>query len=566
MLSRLLGSVYLGLAVLPAIAPAKGAPPAPEVPVESIEQETDPFWRNATIYFMMTDRFANGKPGNDNAYGRQQDGDTLRSFMGGDLAGIIEKLESGYFNDLGVTAIWTTPIVEQVHQPFEEYGRSYAFHGYWIRDWTSVDEAYGSEQEFARLVELAHAKGIRVVVDVVLNHAGPPIGARDPAWPVDWVRTEPRCDFKSFAGVATCLIVPALQDIRTESDEPVELPPHLIAKWKAEGRLDRELAELDAFFERTGYPRAPKYYIIKWATDWVREYGVDAFRVDTAKHVDPEMSALLRKEADIAFAEWKANNSAQVLDDRQFYMFGEVFNFGAGGFQAAVAGTREFDYGDIRVDFFDFGYDGLINMGFPTHARLPARDLFQFYADQFSGPLRGVSLINYISTHDDQQPLDPKREKPFENATKLMLSPGSVQIYYGDELNRILVVEGATGDATLRSFMNWDAAETTEGQSILRHWQLLGKFRQDHPAIGAGKHIEHSWSPYVFSRSLGTGSGGDQVLVALSDEPVKMISTYGVFSDGTRVRDSYHGDETTVESGTITFSTERTISLIERVE
>ena len=299
----------------------------------------------------MTDRFSNGDPGNDTAYGRQPDGSPLRSFMGGDLQGVIDKIESGYFSDLGVTAIWTTPVIEQVQAPFEEYGRSYAYHGYWPRDWTRVDQAFGDEADFARMVDAAHAKGIRIIVDVILNHAGAPTG-QDPVWPEDWVRTEPPCDYKSYATTATCLIVPALQDIRTESEEPVELPDFLVAKWEREGRLDEELRELDAFFERTGYPRAPKYYVIKWLTDWVRDYGVDAFRADTVKHVDPEAWAALKVEGEIALAEWKAAHPDQVLDDQAFYMVGEVFNFGVGGFQQAVEGERSYDYYDRKVDFY----------------------------------------------------------------------------------------------------------------------------------------------------------------------------------------------------------------------
>ena len=552
-----LGAVFAtALSAMLAIAGAS-AQSAPDIP----DAETDPFWRNATIYFLMTDRFANGDPSNDRAYGRQPDGDALRSFMGGDIAGIIKKLESGYFRDLGVDAIWTTPLLEQVHQPFQEFGRSYPFHGYWIRDWTRVDEAFGTEAQFARMVELAHQQGIRVVVDVVINHAGPPIGNGDPRWPADWVRSGPDCDWQSFAGVATCQIVPALQDMITEKQDPVALPAHLIEKWREEGRLKQELAELDAFFERTGYPRAPQYYLIKWNTDWVREYGVDAFRIDTAKHVDPEVWAALKKEAELALAEWKAKNPVRAVDDRKFYMFGEVFNYGANGFQNAVAGTRDYDYGDKHVDFFDYGYDGLINMGFATHARLPVADLFQLYANETSGPLKGVGLVNYISSHDDQSPLDPKRENPYENAIKLMLAPGSAQIYYGDELNRSLVVEGTTGDATLRSFMNWDALDNNEGQAILTHWQKLSKFRQRHAAIGAGTHLEHSWSPYVFSRSL----NGDAVLVGLGDQPFQSLKVHGVFGDGTRVRDAYSNEETIIADGMVTFSSPRKIALVEAV-
>lgn len=565
-MGRHLQSIMAGLATIGLIGCQSASPPAYEMSERSAKNTTDPFWRNATIYFMMTDRFANGDPGNDDAYGRQKDGDKLRSFLGGDLAGIIEKLESGYFSDLGVTAIWTTPVIEQIHQPFEEYGRSYAFHGYWPRDWTNVDAAYGSEADFARMVELAHAQGIRVIVDVIINHAGPPINEIDPAWPAAWVRTEPACDWSSFAGIATCLIVPALQDIRTESDAPVDLPPHLIEKWRDEGRLEQELAELDAFFDRTGFPRAPKYYIIKWQIDWVREYGIDGYRIDTAKHVDPDVWAILKSEAQLALSEWKAANRDKVLDDRDFYMMGEVFNYGVAGFQNTVADTREYHFGDIKVDFYDYGFDALINMGFATHARLPASDLFQLYAGEMEDTLKGVGIVNYISSHDDQSPLDPLREAPYENAIKLLLSPGAVQIYYGDELNRTLEVPGTLGDAKLRSFMNWDALKTDDGRAIHDHWTRLTQFRKNHVSIGAGRHEKHSWTPHVFSRSFRDEHHDDTVLIGLSDTPFESIKSYGVFPDGTRLSEAYSGETVVVHSGKIEFSSPREIALLELLD
>lgn len=95
----------------------------------------DPFWNNATVYFMMTDRFNNGDSSNDNSLGRKPDGAVLRSFMGGDIKGITQKIESGYFTELGVDVIWMTPLNEQVHGIWEEdWGNSYPFHGYWPKD------------------------------------------------------------------------------------------------------------------------------------------------------------------------------------------------------------------------------------------------------------------------------------------------------------------------------------------------------------------------------------------------------------------------------------------------
>lgn len=525
--------------------------------------QADLLWRNATVYFLLTDRFRNGDPANDTAYGRRKDGDPLRSFEGGDLRGVIQKLEEGYFRDLGVTAIWTTPVIEQVHQPFVEYGRTYSYHGYWPRDWTAVDAGFGTEAEFAEMVRLAHAQGIRILVDVIANHSGPPIGGIDPAWPQDWVRTEPLCDYKTFATTATCLIVPALQDIRTESEAPAPLPAFLVEKWRAEGRLDRELAELDAFFARTGYPRAPKYYLIKWLTDWVRDYGVDGFRVDTAKHVDPMLWAQLKQEAQLAFGDWKARNPKDMLDDRPFFMVGEVFNFGPVGFQKNVLGTRQYDYGDQKTDFYNYGFDGLINMGFATHAYLPTPALFDLYGKELQSTFRGVMLLNYLASHDDMEPFDPERRTAFADAVRLMLAPGAAQIYYGDELARPLKAKNATGDAVLRTPIDWRVLNTAQGRKLLAHWRKLGQFRRAHPAVGAGVHSELGRRPFVFARRLAQADGADAVLIGWSEEGVPFTSIpAGGFAEGFSLLDAYNGDLCRVEKGSAICPTPRTIALL----
>ena len=101
-----------------------------EQPVSEMDINIPFLWENATVYFMLTDRFNNGDPSNDTPLGRKQDGGLLRSFMGGDIKGITLKIEEGYFNDLGVNAIWITPPVEQVHGYTDEgWGKTYAYHG-----------------------------------------------------------------------------------------------------------------------------------------------------------------------------------------------------------------------------------------------------------------------------------------------------------------------------------------------------------------------------------------------------------------------------------------------------
>ncbi len=540
-----------------------GSAAAAPASVAASASAVDPFWRNATVYFLMTDRFANGDPANDRAVPSSGEAGMLRGFEGGDIRGVTERIEAGYFNALGVDAIWTTPLIDNVRGSVEEgeWGRTYAYHGYWPRDWSSVDPRYGTEADLARMVGAAHGRGLRVIVDVIINHSGPVTEAGDPRWPDSWVRPSEACAHTTFANATACELSFTLQDIRTESDAPVALPPFLIARWRAEGRLEREMAELDAFFARTGYPRAPKYYIVKWLTDWVRDYGVDGFRADTAKHVEPEIWAVLKREADIALADWRARNPQRLPDDRAFYMVGEVFNYGLLNFQRARG--RDYDYGDRRVDFYTQGFDALINMGFATHAQQPIAEQYAAYAASLSdGDFAGRGVLNYIASHDDGSPLDPERRNIRDNAARLMLSPGGVQIYYGDEVGRSLVVPGTRGDATLRSNFDWSAIRSN--QALLDHWQRLGQFRQRHAAVGAGRHQVLSSAPFVFARLL-AGSAADRVVIAIgAARNGAVIPTGDLFADGSRVRDAYTGETTVVSGGQVRLARNSDVVLIER--
>jgi alpha-amylase len=560
--SALVASVLLaGCGSEPQAGGADAARPAAQADAPT---PSSTFWNGATIYFMLTDRFHNGDPSNDLAQGRSQDGAVLRSYHGGDLAGVLQKMEEGYFDSLGVSAIWMTPFVEQILGDVDEgTGKTYSFHGYWTRDWTAVDPALGTMDDLRALVDAAHARGIRVIMDAVINHTGP-VTDLDPPWPDTWVRTDPRCAYDSYAATVDCTLVDNLPDILTRSDQSVELPPHLLAKWEEEGRLEQELAELDAFFEETGYPRAPRFYVMKWLADWVRELGFDGYRVDTARNFDEAVAVELRGEADRAFADWKAANPGKVLDDLPFWFMGEVYHFD-------IKNGRDFDFGDRTVDYFAHGYDALINFGFKSDATGSMEEMFSLYSAILrEGALAGYSVVNYADSHDDPSPYDVDRADPLGTGTKLLLAPGAAQIYYGDEVARPLRFEGARGDANLRSPMDWQALaenRTASGlpmQEILEHWRKLGRFRQAHPSVGAGEHTRHQSEPYVFSRTLEADGRTDRVLVAQGLEAgPKTIGLFGVFPDGTALVDAYSGQSATAADGAVTLDTPYDLVLME---
>lgn len=516
-------------------------------------------WESSTVYFLLTDRFNNGDTTNDLQFERTKETGILRGFEGGDLRGIIQKIDENYFSDLGVNAIWMTPIVEQIEDATDEgTGATYAYHGYWAKDWTNLDPNFGTKDDLKELVEKAHAKGIRILLDAVVNHTGP-VTNRDEQWPDEWVRTSPTCSYQNFETTVTCTLVENLPDIRTESDAPVELPEFLIEKWKKEGKYEKEIASLNEFFETTGYPRAPRFYVMKWLSDYITEFGIDGYRVDTVKHTEAYVWQEFNEICQTRFNEWKENNPEKVLDDNDFYLVGEVYNY-------AISHQKSFDFGDKQIDYFDNAFASLINFEFKWNTLQQDMEThFARYSEILNGPMNGYSVLNYLTSHDDGQPFDPKRENGKEAANRLLLSPGGAQIYYGDESNRSLVIEETVGDASLRSFMNWDEIKNDESvKSNLLHWQKLGRFRANHPSIGAGIHQQISEQPYAFSRTLKSVSFEDLVVVAFDVKEGDVLDIPNEMASN-KLREAYSNELVSLQNNKFTASKDYKILLLEKM-
>ena len=492
-------------------------------------------WDNATVYFMLNDRFNNGDTGNDNSYGRRRNSPNGElDFQGGDLKGITKKINEGYFDNLGVNAIWITAPYEQMHGSIGSEN-AWAYHGYWTKDWSQVDKNMGTEDDLRAMVDAAHDHGIRVVMDIVLNHTGYPTFADDP-WPDSWVRVND-CNHDP---IYCCLA--GLPDIKTEMKSgQVNLPQWLLNKWNAVGVKDKELRELDEFFRRTGYPRTPRYYIIKWLTDWIREFGIDGFRIDTAKHVEVDVWKELKEEAIKALREWKNNNAGKKPDDLDFWMTGEVFG------QSIYSGKNY---------YFNNGFDNIINFGFINDLGSKSQEeIFSHYARTLNND-PGFNTLSYIASHD-VGPYD--RSNLYYAGTTLLLVPGGVQIFYGDESGRPYFHPQTYGDAGYRSFMNWNDIENNQQtKNLLNHWSKLGRFRREHLSVGGGSHERLSTNPYIFRRSYNKNGVEDKVLVALeipeNGNPYTM-SVYGTFPDGVQLKDYFSGDIATVSNGKVTFNT-----------
>ncbi len=530
---------------------------------KDVVKEATPFlWENANVYFLLTDRFCNGDSTNDVNFDRIKETGPLRGFMGGDFKGITKKIKEGYFTKLGVNALWFSPIAEQIHGSVDEgTGNTYAYHGYWAKDWTSIDPNWGTEEEFAELVNTAHKNGIRIVMDVVINHTGP-VTPIDPVYNEEWVRTSPKCTYDTYENTVSCTLVDNLPDVKTESNEEVNLPDVLLEKWEKEGRLEQEMEELNSFFATTGYPRAPRFYIMKWLVDFVKKYGIDGYRIDTAKHTEASIWGELNNVASVAFKEWKQNNPDKVLDNNDFYTVGEVYNYG-------ISTGRNFDNGGVKVDYFANGMDALINFELKSDANNDYESVFSKYSTILNNELKNKSVLNYLTSHDDGSPYDKSRKKAYKAANMLLLCPGATQIYYGDESNRNLTIEGTEGDATLRSFMNWNEIESNKevnqvyAKDLLLHYQKLGKFRAANPSVGAGVHKQISKEPYVFMRTYNSENYSNKVVIGLDlNKGEKILKVTDVFDNGEEVKDFYSNQTIKVKNGLVKINSEYNIVLL----
>lgn len=502
-------------------------------------------WDNATVYFAVTDRFFDGNTNNNVNYGRQSD--LVGGFHGGDLAGMTQKISEGYFDSLGVDALWITPPIEQIHGHVPGWGMvpefqlHYGYHGYYALDWTEIDANMGTADDFRIMIDTAHAHGIRVIMDVVMNHAGYDtpedmieFGWSDCNnwWSSQWIRKDDinYCTPCGGGDLQSCLA--GLPDIVTEATANVSLPPVLLTKWDATKEA-QEIAELNTFFTNTGLPRTPVNHIIKWLTDWVREYGIDAFRLDTYKHIELEHWGKLKTQANLALAEWKAAHPDKALDDKPFWMVGE--NYGSGI-------TRWSDAIDIGKT------DALINFTYQGQAGnfSSLESIYSSYAS-VANPDPTWNFLSYISSHDTQ--LSDRNDLINAGTTFLML-PGAVQIYYGDETKRLPGV--GPGDQPTRSDMNWSSID----QNVLTHWQKLGKFRRNHPSIGGGAHSMIQGTPYIFKRSLSSIDAQDDVIIVMNATGNVTINVSSIPSwvDGTLLINAYDGQSGTVSNGMVTFN------------
>lgn len=446
-------AVLLAAVLLNACAPA--APPAAQsVPPAAVAAAPVPLpdWRDAVLYFVVLDRFADGNAANN----ANVDVTAKGAFHGGDLAGLTQNLD--YLADLGVTALWITPVVDNIDGYVTGAGfPDWGYHGYWADDFTRLDPRFGTEEELKRLVDEAHRRGMRVLLDVVYNHAG--YNSRYLTNPQTklWLRSNETGTCGSD-DITSC--VAGLPDFKTELQE---VRDHLYA------------AHLGL----------------------ARRVGLDGFRLDTVKHVTHDFWREHRQRVD---AELGA----------AFFLLGEVWGGDAQSLDPWFAGD-EMDAG------FDFSFQGSTLGWLQGRGRTVAFDRYLKGREKVRS---GFMLAHFLSSHDVRGALDILEgdKELFRLAALLQFtSAGLPTVYYGEEVARA----GGDWPEN-RSDMPWGDRNVAPGAgkpvdlALRADYRKLIAIRKAHPALSRGTHtsISSQGDLLVFSRY--DESSGDEVIVAVN--------------------------------------------------
>ena len=487
------------------------------------------------IYFVMTDRFANGDPSNDTA---GLDGDRLvhgfdptdRAFHhGGDLVGLRERLP--YLHELGIRAIWITPPFTNRVVQGEPDRASSSYHGYWQIDWTRVDPHLGSEDDMHALIAAAHELDVHVYFDIVVNHTGDVITfaegstvyrtqASDPYRDADGDEFDPTAVAGSddFPALDPAISFPYTPTFRDPADATVKAPDWLndvtLYHNRGDSTFSGESATFGDFFGLddlfTEHPRVVAGMIEMYG-DVIARYDIDGVRVDTMKHVGhpfwEEFAPAIRARA-------------AALGKPDFLVFGEVYGtdpiLQSSFTNIGVSSTLDFLVDHAVRDYVTGGSAAVVREAFDqddwfTDADNDASMQVTFAGNHDLGRV-GHHVATALPGADDHELLARLR---LVNDL-LFLARGIPVVYYGDEQG----FTGSGGDQLARQDMFPSlTAEYADDDSIgsdttpaadnfdtahplYEHIAELAAVRSDHPAFVTGAQIVHDAGDRVvaFSR------------------------------------------------------------------
>ena len=453
------------------------------------ENKKDFDWDEAVVYFMMTDRFFDGNKSNNTASGADTYGENPGLYHGGDFAGVTAKLK--YLQDLGVNTIWITPIVENIKgvavtdEGSEDVPYNAAYHGYWASDFTKLNPTLGTTEEFKTMISEAHKRGMRIMVDIVVNHAG--------------YGTE-----STFADM--------LRD-----------------KSVSEGDIKSWQSGLPDFATENADVRAK---LVEWQTAWMKDYGVDYFRVDTVKHVDSTTWAALKNSTT------KVNSS--------FKMIGEYFGAGYAS-NGSSLGTGQMD-ADLDFDFNDQATSFVSGNISSVEKFLSARN---------SALNNAYMTGQFLSSHDEdgfKASLMNGKHYTEDEATSAALVAATLQltakgipvIYYGEEVG----LSGLNNYPYQTNRYDMDFSKATKDNVTYQHYKNLLSIRNAYTDVFArGSRTVVASSDEEGYDVVSRSYGGTTLYVGMNiKDTAKEVKVPVSLAAGTEVKDLYSGATYTVGS------------------
>ena len=453
------------------------------------KNENDFDWDEAVVYFMMTDRFFDGNESNNTASGTDTYGDNPGLYHGGDFAGVTAKLD--YLQDLGVNTIWLTPIVKNIagvtvtDEGSEDVPYNAAYHGYWASDFTKLNPTMGTTEEFKTMISEAHKRGMRIMVDIVVNHAG--------------YGTE-----STFADM--------LRD-----------------KSVSEGDIKSWQSGLPDFATENADVRAK---LVEWQTSWMRNYGVDYFRVDTVKHVDSTTWAALK------------NSTTEV--NPSFKMIGEYYGAGYAS-NGSTLGSGQMD-ADLDFDFNDQATSFVSSNISSVEKFLSARN---------SALNNAYMTGQFLSSHDEdgfKASLMNGKKYTEDEATSAALVAATLQltakgipvIYYGEEVG----LSGLNNYPYQTNRYDMDFSKATKDNVTYQHYKNLLSIRNAYTDVFArGSRTVVASSDEEGYDVVSRSYGGTTLYVGMNiKDTAKEVKVPVSLAAGTEVKDLYSGATYTVGS------------------
>ena len=453
------------------------------------KNENDFDWDEAVVYFMMTDRFFDGNESNNTASGTDTYGDNPGLYHGGDFAGVTAKLD--YLQDLGVNTIWLTPIVKNIagvtvtDEGKEDVPYNAAYHGYWASDFTKLNPTMGTTEEFKTMISEAHKRGMRIMVDIVVNHAG--------------YGTE-----STFADM--------LRD-----------------KSVSEGDIKSWQSGLPDFATEKADVRAK---LVEWQTSWMKDYGVDYFRVDTVKHVDSTTWAALK------------NSTTEV--NPSFKMIGEYYGAGYAS-NGSTLGSGQMD-ADLDFDFNDQATSFVSGNISSVEKFLSARN---------SALNNAYMTGQFLSSHDEdgfKASLMNGKKYTEDKATSAALVAATLQltakgipvIYYGEEVG----LSGLNNYPYQTNRYDMDFSKATKDNVTYQHYKNLLSIRNAYTDVFArGSRTVVAGSDEEGYDVVSRSYGGTTLYVGMNiKDTAKEVKVPVSLAAGTEVKDLYSGATYTVGS------------------